>query len=70
MYFSRAAFLASDSGRRLRNLLADHLQILDGMEVQYEAGAQYGHIDYTADGEPWRLYPVMPEWCSQQMSLY
>ena len=60
--FSATAFLSSDSGKRLKNILDGHLGILDGRPVQ-EAPNDFGKIEYQADGLDWELYPVMPEWC-------
>ncbi len=62
-FFSRAAFLKSESGRSLRGLLAPHLPYLEGKIVTNSSEAGFGHIDYTVDGEEYTLYPVMPEWC-------
>lgn len=60
--FSKAAFLASDSGKRLRTILSGHIGLLDGRQVQ-ETGDGFGRMEYEADGQSWELYPVMPEWC-------
>ncbi len=60
--FSKAAFLSSDSGKRLRTILSGHIGLLDGRQVQ-ETGDGFGRIEYKADGQSWELYPVMPEWC-------
>ncbi len=63
MVFSKAVFLASPSGRSVRMLLSGHLDILDGMKVEETEGEELGHINYEVDGEEYKLYPVMPEWC-------
>ena len=60
--FSTAAFLGADSGKRLKAVLGSHLDLLDGKPVQ-QAGDGFGRIEYTAEGQDWELYPVMPEWC-------
>ena len=60
--FSKAAFLASNSGKRLKNILGEHLNVLDGMPVQ-ECEDGFGKILYTLNGEGWELYPIIPEWC-------
>ncbi len=59
MKFSKEKFLKNAdvaSKKRLR----EHLNILNGMEVEH--GSQ---IHYTVDGKPWLLYPVMDVWCDQ-----
>ena len=68
MVFSKEAFLASDSGNRLRHLVGAHLSILDGLSVQYATDG-FGIIRYEVDGEEWELYPVMPEWCVEQSQI-
>lgn len=69
MTFSKDAFLGSQSGKTVRHLLSDHLDMLDGLPVTNQ-GEHYGHIDYTMNGEAFTLYPVMPEWCSGQETLF
>lgn len=68
MVFSKEAFLASDSGNRLRHLVGTHLGILDGLPVQY-APDGLGIIHYEVYDEEWELYPVMPEWCVEQSQI-
>ena len=63
--FSAASFRASDSGKRFKTVIGAHLRILDGMPVQFENG--FGRILYSFNGEEWELYPVMPEWCEEDM---
>lgn len=62
--FSVAAFLSSESGKRLRTIIGGHIGLLDGRQVQ-EAGDGFGRIEYEADGQSWELYPIMPEWCAE-----
>lgn len=64
--FSAAAFRTSDSGKRLKTVIGDHLRILDGMPVQ-EVADGFGRILYSFNGEEWELYPVMPEWCEDEI---
>lgn len=58
MNFSAAEF-RKDKHFRGR-LPKDHLAVLDGREVVE------GVIEYEVDGEPWMLYPVLPEWCEAE----
>lgn len=60
--FSKAAFLSSGSGKRLKTVLGEHLNILDGMPVQRKENG-FGLIEYEVDGEEFELWPVEPEWC-------
>lgn len=71
-FFSKDAFLRSDSGRGCRRLLNGHLDSADGMPVQYASGDPYGMISYELNGEQFELYPAMPEWCREefQTSLF
>ena len=64
--FSAAAFRASDSGKSLKTAIGAHLRILDGMPVQ-ESADGFGRILYNLNGEECELYPVMPEWCEEDM---
>ena len=64
--FSAAAFRTSDSGKRLKTAIGAHLRILDGMPVQ-ESVDGFGRILYSFNGEECELYPVMPEWCEEDM---
>lgn len=68
--FCKKAFNSSESGKHLRKVLGNHLDIADGKPVQ-DAGDGFGRIEYEIDGEEWELYPVMPEWTAEesQMSL-
>ena len=59
MKFSKEKFLKY-ADNLTRNRLREHLDILNGMEIEH--GSQ---IHYTVDGEPWLLYPVMDTWCDQ-----
>lgn len=59
MKFSKEKFL-KHADNLTRNRLREHLNILNGMEVEH--GSQ---IHYTVDGKPWLLYPVMDTWCDQ-----
>ncbi len=71
MVFSKESFLRSTSGRRVKHLLADHLDVLDGLPVSPGA---FGRVDYSVAGEAYTLYPVMPEWCApashKQLTLF
>ncbi len=71
MVFSKEAFLRSLSGKSVRHLLADHLDVLDGLPV---SPGQFGTIEYSLGGEGFCLYPVMPEWCAEtvprQLTLF
>ncbi|MDE7245546.1 MAG: hypothetical protein K2O18_16455 [Oscillospiraceae bacterium] len=60
--FCAEAFLTSESGKRLKAVLGDHIGLLDGKPVQ-ETGSGFGRIEYEANGESWELYPVMSDWC-------
>lgn len=70
--FSKTAFLQSQSGQGCRHLLKGELDILDGMPVRYTSGNPCGTILYEANGEELELYPVMPEWTTEetQTSLF
>lgn len=68
MVFSEEAFLASDSGNRLRRLVGTHLSILDGLPIQCSPDG-FGIIRYEVYGEEWEFYPVMPEWCVEQSQI-
>jgi len=73
MVFDKTAFLNSKTGKNVRHLLKDHLDLLDGRPVKLAPGNNLGKIDYIVNGENWSLYPVMPEWCingPQQISLF
>lgn len=65
--FSSAAFLASDSGKRLKKALGGHVSLLDEKQVQ-DMGDGFGIIEYEVDGESWELYPVLPEWCRKEVT--
>lgn len=69
--FSAKAFRVSETGKSLGTVLGSHIDILDGSPVQ-DAGDGFGRIMYEIDGEDWELYPVMPEWCEEdiQQSLF
>lgn len=58
MKFSKEKFLKY-AGSQDKKRLKDHLELLDGREV--ECGCM---IKYEVDGKKHLLYPVMDEWCS------
>lgn len=64
--FSKAAFLASDSGKHLKTILGKYLSILDGMPILKQKNG-FGLIEFKLDGEEFELWPVEPEWCVEDI---
>lgn len=57
MRFSKEKFLRY-AGRRDKERYLNHLDILDGREVEHGS-----MIKYEVDGKKHLMYPVMDEWC-------
>ncbi len=71
MVFDRQQF-NKNAPANIKSMLKNHLDVLDGMVVDFSK-KQYGIINhYEIDGESFYLYPVYVDWCSdkEQMSLF
>ncbi len=57
MRFNAKKFAINADSICRRTIPESHRKVLDGKEVVD------GKIEYSADGQDWYLYPVLPEWC-------
>ncbi|MDQ0150584.1 hypothetical protein ACFO6R_12635 [Eubacterium multiforme] len=64
MKFSKKRF-KENAPRNVQRLLKEHLDILDGMEVEISNfDKRYFEIkEYFYNGESYNLYPIKKEWC-------
>jgi len=53
----------------IKKLLSSHIDELDGKEVFFEEGSNFGEIQYEVNGECFILYPVLKEWCTKEEQL-
>ena len=65
LYFSKQEF-NKNTCRNCKQKLNGHLDILDGMEVDFTDG-DFGIVpEYVVHGEHYYLYPVSIDWCSTE----
>lgn len=63
LYFSKQEF-NKNACRNCKQKLTGHLDVLDGMEVDFTSG-KFGTVpEYVVHGEHYYLYPVSVNWCS------
>ena len=65
LYFSKTEFNKSASNIR-KSALKDHLDILDGMEVEPGDRGYYQTPEYEFNGRKYQIYPVMEDWCTEE----
>lgn len=66
MKFSKAKFRKNASKGIVRQL-GKHVDVLDGMEVDFSEDGVNGTVEYEYEGEEFYLYPVLPEWCEEEV---
>lgn len=67
--FNKAKFL-KNAPKAVQKLLSEHLDILDGMEVDFKDSEQFGIIpQYFEDGQEYYLYPVYKGWCEEKTQM-
>lgn len=63
--FSKEKFLAN-AKKGIKQKLGSHIDVLDGMEVDFTDDERHGAIGYYIhEGKEHYLYPVLPEWCKE-----
>lgn len=63
MKFSKSKFI-KNAGKGTVRILGNHVDTLDGLEVDFSKEEKYGTIEsYIHEGKEYYLYPVLPEWC-------
>lgn len=65
MKFDKKKFL-KNAPPGIKRQLANHVDDLDGVEVEFNPGDRDGKIpQYFSNGQKYYLYPVYKSWCSE-----
>jgi len=67
MVFSKEEFI-KNAPTGIKRQLGNHIDVLDGKEVVFKNGDQYGMIpQYFENGQKYYLYPVYKSWCIEKI---